>query len=341
MHEFARRHVGNGLLDAYTGRDSLDSPLSYSRLDVAESLGARVKIITLAIALVISLSFGASTAFAGELSLSIHDGLVTLVAKQVTVREILAEWARVGQVTVVGADKAPSTPVTIQLTDVPEQKALETILRAASGYVVAQRATLMANASRYDRILVMPPSTAPAATPAAGNAAGRATPAPVQPPVVPPQMQDIEPADDPDAFGNTPDPAANAPGVGSAAPGAINPGGPPETQFNYANPQQMMQFRQQTGIGQGGAAAPVAAPSFFPGTATAGQQPQQPAATSSSQPGVILQPQQTAPQFRNPYGLPNDAAPGSQAPPQNLEPDRSKYANPYQPTPPPARPPDQ
>ena len=43
------------------------------------------------------------------------NGRVTLVAKDVTVREILAEWARVGQTRIVNAEKLTGGPVTLEL----------------------------------------------------------------------------------------------------------------------------------------------------------------------------------------------------------------------------------
>jgi hypothetical protein len=56
----------------------------------------------------------------------------------------------------VNLDKIPGGPVTLELTDVPEAKALEVLLRSLSGYIAAPRATEAANLSRYDRIVVVP-----------------------------------------------------------------------------------------------------------------------------------------------------------------------------------------
>ena len=67
------------------------------------------------------------------------NGRVTLIAHDVTVREILAEWARVGQARIVNGEKLTGGPVTIELTDVPEARALDTVLRSAAGYVMAPR----------------------------------------------------------------------------------------------------------------------------------------------------------------------------------------------------------
>jgi len=111
----------------------------------------------------------ASTASA-DVQLTIKDGRVTLVAKDATVRQILAEWARLGQTKIVNIDRIPGGPVTIELPDVTEQQALRVLLRSVGGYVTAPRMTPMSDASVFDRIVVMPvtaqaPSSAPAAAP--------------------------------------------------------------------------------------------------------------------------------------------------------------------------------
>src|SRR5258708_8459004 len=97
---------------------------------------------------------GASTA-AADVQLALHNGRVTLNAKDATVRQILTEWARVGQTKIVNVERIPGGPVTLQLVDVPEGQALDILLRAVSGYMAAPRPTVSANASRYDRILVL------------------------------------------------------------------------------------------------------------------------------------------------------------------------------------------
>src|SRR5262249_1633468 len=68
--------------------------------------------------------------------------------------------ARVGQTRVVNAERIPGGPMTVQLTDVPEEQALDLLLRNVSGYVAAPRPTMVSTLSRYDRILVMPTAAA-------------------------------------------------------------------------------------------------------------------------------------------------------------------------------------
>ncbi|HJR58823.1 MAG TPA: hypothetical protein VJ813_05490 [Vicinamibacterales bacterium] len=155
-------------------------------------------------------------AVAGELKLTIQNGLVTLIAQDVPLSTIMAEWARVGQTKIVNGDKI-MTLVSLHIVDTPERKALDILLRAASGYMAAERPTPIASASVFDRIMILPTSQAPAnsgpvtAPPPIFNP----NPRPVTPPV--PDMDD-EPVVTP---GNQPVPGPNQP-VMPGQPGAPN-----------------------------------------------------------------------------------------------------------------------
>jgi hypothetical protein len=102
----------------------------------------------------------ASTASA-DVQLQLQNGRVSIVAKDATVRQILAEWARVGQTKVVNGDRVPGGPLTIELNNIPEGQALDVLLRSVSGYMAAPRETAVANLSVFDRIIVMPTAAAP------------------------------------------------------------------------------------------------------------------------------------------------------------------------------------
>lgn len=274
-----------------------------------------------------------------RVTVSMRDGLVTLRANQASLRDILTEWAKVGQVQIVNLDKLSGGPITLQLVDVPEKRALETLLRTAAGFMAAPRAVQVADASRFDRLIIMPTSVAIAASaPLAGNPAVRPAAA-----MAMPALPEPDPEPEPDLVDEPvdPNPPANV----------IYADRPPETQFDYANPESMQQLRQMQmqssapGMQQA-SPAPMFFPSSFNPNPQGGQQaaPAQPtnapsAGQTTARPGEIVQPPTPAQQFQNPYGIPGDVAPGSVAPPPNIEPDRSKYMNPYQPTPP--RPPQE
>jgi hypothetical protein len=115
----------------------------------------------------------ASTASA-DVRLTIQGGRVTLIAKDATVRQILAEWERVGQTKVINAERIPGGPLNLELINVPEQKALDVLLRLVSGVVLAPRVGPIGNLSSFERIVVMTPSSGPPPSnnlpPAAGQA---------------------------------------------------------------------------------------------------------------------------------------------------------------------------
>src|SRR5438132_11204756 len=123
----------------------------------------------------------ASTASA-DVQVAMNAGRVTIVAKDATVRQILAEWARVGQTKIVNGERIAGGPVTLELRDLPEQQALNILLRTVSGFVLAPRVAAAANASVFDRIIVLATASAPA------PAASSAPPAFTQPSVIPPPL---------------------------------------------------------------------------------------------------------------------------------------------------------
>ncbi len=174
----------------------------------------------------------AAPSIAGQVRLEIRGGLVTLEAKDATIREIFAEWARVGKTRVVNAETAPGGPLTLQFTEVPERQALDIILRSVAGFLAVARTSPLDSASMYDRILVMPVAR-PAGV--AASAGGRAASQPQQMPsrdriVVPPPMVVTDEDEEPQIV--------TMPGQGAYG-GAQQPGMPTVVQFgigNAANP---------------------------------------------------------------------------------------------------------
>src|SRR4051794_38428377 len=91
-----------------------------------------------------------------DVQVAMQNGRVSIVAKDATVRQILAEWARVGQTKIVNAERVPGGPMTLELANVPESQALDILLRSLSGYIAAPRSADAGNLSRFDRIIIMP-----------------------------------------------------------------------------------------------------------------------------------------------------------------------------------------
>jgi hypothetical protein len=191
-----------------------------------------------------------SAVSAGELKLSLNNGRATVIATDVPLNQILSEWARVGKTTIVNGDKLTGPPVTVVLEDVPEQEALAVLLRSASGYIVASRSDVVANASAFDRILIMPTSRAPAAT-AVNVAAPPRFPArpmpqqmepdvdddpPVEPVVLPQGEPGDAPATQPQSTPGIPPDQQGAP-MTAPRPGML-PAPPPGQAQPYNAPQQ-------------------------------------------------------------------------------------------------------
>lgn len=171
----------------------------------------------------------ASVASAGELKLSIANGRATLVATDVPVRQILAEWARIGETKVVNGDRVVGPNLTLQMVDRPEREVLDAVLRTVAGYVAAPRSTVATHLSVYDRILILPTSQAPAFNPAAIS-----TPTFTPPPrPMPMPVIDDDPVEQPNAV---------PPGTVPMPPGAVpqpQPQQQPETQSTPGMPQTL------------------------------------------------------------------------------------------------------
>jgi hypothetical protein len=146
------------------------------------------------LAALVVLPLMSARADAQQMTLQIQNGLVTLDAQNVSVRQILAEWARVGGAKIVNGEKVAGGPVTLQLKDVSERQALDTILRGVSGYMLASRQAGSVGASGFDRILILPTSSAPRPTVPPTNAGfvPRPMPPPVQPVPVPGEPEPVD-----------------------------------------------------------------------------------------------------------------------------------------------------
>jgi hypothetical protein len=117
-----------------------------------------------------------------DVRVTLQNGTVSVSATDATIRQILTEWARVGQTRIVNIERLGGGPLTIELANVPEADALDTLLRTVSGYLAAPRATATANASQYDRIFILPTSVGTPPRAAAAAPAVAFTPPPFTPP---------------------------------------------------------------------------------------------------------------------------------------------------------------
>jgi hypothetical protein len=172
-----------------------------------------------------------------DVQLSIRDGRVTLVAVDATVQQILSERARVGQTKIVNVERIPGGPLTLQFTDVPEQEALDILLRSVTGYMAAPRPVPVSTLSRYDRILVLATAAiprVPTVAPAPSAAAQRL-----------PVLQQPEDADDQPSIVQPRGPLF--PTFQPAQPVNAQPGGVSATPGTFAVPSPVPSSDQQNG----------------------------------------------------------------------------------------------
>jgi hypothetical protein len=226
----------------------------------------RVGVGLLAFALCLS---GPVTARA-DVTVSLADGRATIVARNATLRQVLAEWARVGGTRIVNLERVAGAPDSFELRNVPEAKALATLLRSVAGYIAAPRRATSRGASLYDRILILPTSVASA--PMGPLRAGPAPPPPV-----------YEPAPDPTALANDDSNEATATTAAPVYPGngqeGVTPGGPPP-------PMTTPGVTPYTPNPADPAAALTGQPNAPPAQPNAGQ-------VVAPQPGVLPTPSQT------------------------------------------------
>jgi len=75
-----------------------------------------------------------------KLDVSFSDGRVTIVAENVTLAEVLAEWSRKGGTRIVNAEKLAGGPLLpTEFTNQPEAEVLRALLREAPGYGARMR----------------------------------------------------------------------------------------------------------------------------------------------------------------------------------------------------------
>src|SRR6187399_2464147 len=94
------------------------------------------------------------------------DGRITLAAKNVSMREILAEWARQCGCYVVNAEKltGAALPYPLLYEHETQGRVLESLLRQAAGYVLTPQRAGVVSRSNFETIYILPTSTAVASS---------------------------------------------------------------------------------------------------------------------------------------------------------------------------------
>jgi len=129
-----------------------------------------------------------------KLDISFDNGMVTLVAENVTLREIMTEWARKGGSQIVNLEKLTGTPVFLtEFTREPEAAVLRALLREAPGYGVSMRDAPGSGTSTVGTVLILATRTVPVST------------STVAPPANQPQFQQPQPQAAPRLIQGSPD----------------------------------------------------------------------------------------------------------------------------------------
>jgi len=233
-----------------------------------------MRLISCVLAVVLSLCGGAAAnaqTFGPDspraLSLSFdQDGRVTLAAKGVSIREILAEWARQCGCYIVNGDKltGATLPYPLLYERESQGRVLESLLRQTTGYVLTPQRAGVLSRSNFETIYILPTSTAIASS---SSFAPASVPAPAYPMPTPGGPDDELPPIVPMAAPGIPRPPVGAPappgepgyGANSQAPASNVPSPrPPGTATTFVPivPVGTSQSTPQTGS----PGAPTAAP---------------------------------------------------------------------------------
>jgi hypothetical protein len=158
-------------------------------------------------------------ATARKLELSFANGRVNLVAENVTVSEILAEWSRRGGTVIDNANQLAGGPVSFMFQNQPELEVIQALLRPYAGCIIAPRMPSSPIASAFSRINIVARSTATSA-PFVGAPAGPAYAQPRPddelPPVMPPGF--VPPARIPQGPPTPPPGPLTQPSAGQSSP---------------------------------------------------------------------------------------------------------------------------
>ena len=114
-----------------------------------------MKRIVVAAAALLTMTVPARGQSARKLDLSFSSGRVSLVAENVSLQDILAEWSRKGGSRIVNAERLPVAPVMLFFENQPEADVLRALLRDAPGYGAAMRTEPPAGGSTVQTVFIL------------------------------------------------------------------------------------------------------------------------------------------------------------------------------------------
>lgn len=187
----------------------------------------RLTLVTAVLAAALSLGALAQTQSSSERTLKLSfpaDGVVTLEAKNVTIREILAEWSRQTGAVFANAEKLPSQPQTLLFEQMPQSAVIDSLLRDAAGYLLAPQGGGPVATSNVASVYIIPTSratstgafTSPAPAAFAPQVVTQGNPNDEIPPVTPATEEPPQPTSRPQP--NQPTYLGNPGGIGGIVP---------------------------------------------------------------------------------------------------------------------------
>jgi hypothetical protein len=160
----------------------------------------------IAVVLTAGLSFATGLAQAPQapperkLQISFEGSNVSLVAQNVTVREILTEWSRLSGCIFVNADRLTGGPIAVpfMFDKQPQRVVLEALLRGAAGIIATPRRAGVPGATDYEVVYILATSN-PTASPYSGISNVQAPITNDEVPPIPAIREEPQPAQPPPA----------------------------------------------------------------------------------------------------------------------------------------------
>src|SRR5687767_13526642 len=119
------------------------------------TLSVQMRPVALLVPMLVAVATGSAvTLCSSDVVVTIRDGRASVTARDAAGSDILEAWSRAGGTTIVNGELLKNARSTLELVDVPEEQALDMILRSAGGYLATRRSAPAAGASSFDRVVV-------------------------------------------------------------------------------------------------------------------------------------------------------------------------------------------
>jgi hypothetical protein len=147
-------------------------------------------VVALGAAIVLAGATSAGAQSARKLEITFNDGKVTIIAENVTVRDVLQEWSRKGGSRIVNADRLGGAALPyLEFRDEPEAAVLRSLLRDVPGYGAAPRIAPDAASSTIAAVFILASRSVPVSGASSAGAPMVQAPPPSTPQPAPQPLQ--------------------------------------------------------------------------------------------------------------------------------------------------------